>query len=101
AKDAGLDDPTDEDLRRFDKKRENKKVRNEEWQSKTDADSRIAKMKDGTTHLAYKAEHVIDLKSDLVVAATVHPADHDDRDTLCDSVLEAQQNLQAAGSEVE
>lgn len=100
AKDAGLDDPTDEELHRFDKNRPDKKVSNAEWESKTDTDSRIAKMKDGTTHLAYKAEHVIDLQSDLVVAATVHPADHDDRDTLCDSVLEAQQNLQAAGSKV-
>jgi transposase len=101
AQDAGLEDPSDEDLRRFDKKRPDKKVSNAEWQSKTDADSRIAKMKDGTTHLAYKAEHVVDLKSDLVVAATVHPADHADQETLCDSVLEGQQNLQAAGSEVE
>jgi transposase len=100
AQDAGLDDPTDEALRRFDKNRPDKKVSNAEWQSKTDADSRIAKMKDGTTHLAYKAEHVVDLKSDLVVAATVHPADHADMDTLCDSVLVAQQHVQAAGSDV-
>jgi len=100
AQDAGLDDPTDEDLRHFDKNRPDKKVSNAEWQSKTDADSRIAKMKDGTTHLAYKAEHVVDLKSDLVVGATVHPADHADMDTLCDSVLAAQQHLQAAGSAV-
>lgn len=49
------------ELRKFDKTRDNKRVSNEEWQSPTDADSRIAKMKDGTTHLAYKAEHVVDL----------------------------------------
>lgn len=98
AQDAGLDDPTDDELRRFDKNRSDKKVSNAAWESKTDTDSRIAKMKDGTTHLAYKAEHVIDLRSDLVVGATVHPADHADMDTLCDSVLEGQQNLQAAGS---
>jgi hypothetical protein len=101
AKEAGIENPTDEELRRFDKQRENKKVSNDEWQSPTDPDSRIAKMKDGTTHLAYKAEHVVDLKSDLVVGATVQPADHADVETLCDSVLEAQQNLQAAGSEVQ
>jgi len=28
-------------------------------------------MKDGRTHLAYKAEHVVDLKSDLVLAAEI------------------------------
>jgi transposase len=101
AQDAGIEEPTDEDLRRFDKQRPNKKVSNEEWESATDPDSRITKMKDGTTHLAYKAEHVVDLKSDLVLEATIHPADQGDADTLCDSVLHAEINLQAAGSEVQ
>ena len=44
--------PTDEELRRYDKGRKNKKVSNDEWVSSTDPDSRIARMKDGTTHLA-------------------------------------------------
>ena len=30
-------------------------------------------MKDGRTHLAYKAEHVVDLKSDLILAAEILP----------------------------
>ena len=51
-----LEDPSDEDLRRFDKKRKGKKTSNKEWQSSTDQDSRVTKMKDGRTHLAYKAE---------------------------------------------
>ena len=89
--------PTDEDLRRFDKRRK-KKVSNEEWQSTTDPDSRIARMKDGRTHLAYKAEHVVDLQTDMVLAAEIHPADHGDSQTMVDSVVEAQANLQAAGS---
>jgi transposase len=95
------DKPTDEEVRRFDKKRKNKKVSNDEWVSPQDPESRIAKMKDGRTHLAYKAEHVVDLKSDLVLAAEIHPADAADTDTLADSVMEAQANLQAAGSQVE
>jgi transposase len=99
AKDAGIENPTDEELRRFDKNRPDKKVSNEEWQSKTDADSRIAKMKDGTTHLAYKAEHVVDLDSEFVLSARITPANHSDQETLVDSVMEAQMNLDAAGSE--
>jgi transposase len=67
AKEAGIEHPTAEDLRRFDKKRADKKVSNQEWESPTDPDSRITKMKDGTTHLAYKAEHVVDVKTDLTV----------------------------------
>src|SRR5204862_4369015 len=46
------DPPSDEELRKFDKSRTNKKVSNEEWTSPTDPDSRIARMKDGTTQLA-------------------------------------------------
>jgi transposase len=97
----GIENPTDEEIRRFDMKRKNKKVSNKEWQSPTDEDSRIAKMKDGTTHLAYKAEHVVDLDSELVLAAAVHPADASDPSTLVGSVLEAQANLVLAGSEQE
>lgn len=93
--------PTDEELRRFDKQRKNKKVSNEEWVSQTDPDSRIAQMKDGRTHLAYKAEHVVDLDSQLIVAAEIYSANQGDAETLVDSVMQAQENLQQAGSEVE
>jgi transposase len=91
-------EPNDEEVRRYDKKRKDKKVSNEEWVSKTDPDSRIAHMKDGRTHLAYKAEHVVDLKSDLVLAAEITPANQGDTQTMTDSVLQAQLNLQGAGS---
>ena len=46
-------------------------------------------MKDGRTHLAYKAEHVVDLESDLVLAAEIYPANRADTDTLVDSVMQA------------
>jgi transposase len=95
------EEPTDEELRRFDKRRKNKRVSNEEWVSTSDPESRITRMKDGTTHLAYKAEHVVDLESEFVLAATVHEGHAADTDTLCDSLIEAQLNLDAAGSEVE
>jgi transposase len=97
----GVENPTDEELRRFDRQRKDKRVSNEEWMSKTDADSRIAKMKDGRTHLAYKAEHVIDLETELVLAAPIYHADTGDADTLVDSVMEAQMNLSEAGIDVE
>ena len=98
AAEAGIDNPTDEDLRRFDRQRKGKKVSNEEWVSPADPDSRIAKMKDGTTHLAYKAEHVVDLETELIVAAPVYPADQPDSATLLESVVEAQVHLLEAES---
>ena len=97
----GVENPTDEELRRFDKQRKDKRVSNEEWMSKTDPDSRITKMKDSRTHLAYKAEHVVDLDTELVLAASIRHADDGDADTMVDSVMEAQMNLREAGVEVE
>ena len=93
--------PTDEELRRFDKTRKNKKVSNDEWVSETDPESRIAKMKDGTTHLAYKAEHVVDLETELILAAEIYPANQHDTATLEDSVIQAEVHQQEAGSERE
>ena len=98
AAEAGIDNPTDEELRRFDRQRQGKKVSNEEWTSPSDPDSRIAKMKDGSTHLAYKAEHVVDLKTELVLAAEVYPADQADSATLLGSVMTAHVNLREAES---
>jgi transposase len=95
------DKPSDEEVRRYDKTRKNKKVSNEEWVSSTDAESRIAQMKDGRTHLAYKAEHVVDLKTDLVLAAQITPADQGDSHTMADSLMQAQINLAQAGSDQE
>ena len=94
------EEPSDDELRRYDKKRK-KTVSNEDWVSKTDPDARITKMKDGRTHLAYKAEHVVDLDSEILLAAEIRPADHADQHTLVDSVIEAKINLEAAGSDVE
>ena len=100
AQEAGIENPTDEQLRRFDRKRK-KKGSNKEWASATDADSRIAKMKDGRTHLAYKAEHAVDRDSGLVLSAAIHPADQGDAATLVDSLLRTQIILVRAGLEIE
>jgi transposase len=96
---AAEEEPSDEEIRRFDKNRKDKKVSNDEWVSPTDPEAKITKMKDGTTHLAYKAEHVVDLDSDLILAAEIRPATDADQQTLVDSVLQAEENLQAAGME--
>jgi transposase len=94
-------EPSDEEIRRFDKKRKNKRVSNDEWVSPSDPESRITQMKDGRTHLAYKAEHVVDLKGDVILAAAIYPADQADTQTLVDSVMEAVENVKQAGAEVE
>jgi transposase len=82
ARESGIATPTTDDLVRLDRARKGKTLSNEEWTSKTDPDARIAKMKDGRTHLAYKPEHAVDLDTGVIVAAALHPADHGDTTTL-------------------
>jgi transposase len=98
----GIKDPSSEEVRRFDKQRQGKKVPNEEWVSESDPEARITKMKDGTTHLAYKAEHVVDLETNAILAAEIYAGDHADSQTLEDSVNHAQTNLNEAetGAEI-
>jgi transposase len=61
AQESGVETPTAEDLARFDRKRKSKTLSNADWKNPIDPDAKIAKMKDGTTHLAYKPEHAVDL----------------------------------------
>ena len=61
-------------------------------------DARIARMKDGTTHLAYKPEHAIDLDTGAVVAAEVHAADEGDTTTLTGTLDAARRNLTRVGA---
>jgi transposase len=98
AQGEGMENPSDEDLRRFDRKRKNKKVGNAEWASPIDPDSRIMQLKDGRTHFSYKAEHAIDMASDLAVVAAIYPGDTADGDSLLMTVQTAQDTLAALGS---
>ena len=82
AKESGVETPTIDDLVRLDRKRKGKKLSNKDWTSPTDPDAKIARMKDGTTHLAYKPEHAVDLDTGVIVAAPIRTADEGDTTTL-------------------
>ena len=101
AKAEGIENPTEEDLRRIDRKRKDKKVSNEDWENPHDPDARIARMKDGRTHLAYKAEHAVDLETEAIVAAHVTYADRGDAQTGGEAIILAQLNLVQSGSQAE
>ena len=99
AKQSGIETPAVEDLARVDKNRKGKKLSNKDWKSARDEDARIARMKDGTTHLAYKPEHAVDLDTGAVVAAEIHSADKGDTTTLSKTLDEAKANLAEVGAE--
>src|SRR5665213_1701156 len=88
AKASGMETPTREDLARLDRKRK-KRTSNKEWKSPIDEDARVAKMKNGSTHLAHKAEHAVDLDSGAVVAVTLQAADKGDTATMDETLIEA------------
>jgi len=93
AQESGMENPTEEDARRFDRKRSGRKTSNKEWASATDSDARIAKLKDGRTRLAYKSEHVVDLETGAIVGVAVHPADRSDTATIEETLEMAEENL--------
>ena len=95
AKESGIETPTAEDLVRLDRNRKGKKLSNADWQSPTDPDARIAKLKDGRTHLAYKPEHAMDLDTGAVVAAELHAADQGDTTTMPGTLASAAEHLAA------
>ena len=97
AQESGVETPTIDDLVRLDRKRKGKKLSNEDWTSKIDPDAKIARMKDGSTHLAYKPEHVVDLDTGVIVAAPIHPADEGDTTTLPGTLEAAARNLAEVG----
>ena len=75
-------------LLRMDRKR-TKKTSNEDWESPSDGEAEITKLKDGRTALAYKAENAVDMETGAIVAVTTHGGAAADTATVQDTVIEA------------
>jgi transposase len=75
-------------LRRMDRKRR-KKTSNEDWESPSDGEAEITKLKDGRTALAYKAENAVDMETGAIVAVTTHGGTAADTATVEATVIEA------------
>src|ERR1700738_3213223 len=97
---SGIATPTREDLARLDRKRK-KKTSNKDWKHPWDPDAKIAKMKDGRTHLAYKAEHAVDLETGALVAVTLQDADQGDTTTIIETVIAAAEQSEDAQAAVQ
>lgn len=97
---SGIETPTRADLAKLDRKRPNKGS-NADWMHPYDPDARITKMKDGRTHLAYKAEHAIDMDTGALVAVTLQEADKGDTESIDQTIEEADENLEEAAQEPE
>ena len=91
---SGVETPTRAELARFDRSRKNKKTSNKDWQSPQDPDAKIAKMKDGRTHLAHKVEHGVDMDTGAVVSVTVQDASDGDTATLPGTLIMAAEQVE-------
>ena len=60
-----------------------------------DPEAGITKLKDGRTHLAYKAEHAVDLETGAVVAVTVATGDAGDTETILETLPQAGEHIAA------
>src|SRR5712692_4443958 len=96
---SGIKTPTREALARLDRKRK-KKTSNKDWTSPADPDARVAKMKDGRTHLAHKAEHAVDLDTGAIVAVTLQGADQGDTTTIVETAKAAAEQIEDAQVDV-
>jgi transposase len=96
---SGIETPTREQLARLDRKRK-KKTSNKDWKHPGDPDAKVAKMKDGRTHLAHKAEHAIDLETGAIVAVTLQGADRGDTTTMAATATAAAEQIEAAQAAV-
>ena len=94
---SGLTTPTRAELARFDRTRK-KKGSNADWTHPHDPDAKIAKMKDGRTHLAHTAEHAVDLETGAIVGVTVQDASAGDTTTLVDTLVTAAEQVEAVGA---
>ena len=90
----GVETPTRADLARFDRSRKNKKTSNKEWKSPQDPDAKVAKMKDGRTHMAHKAEHGVDMDTGAIVSVTVQDASDGDTATLPETLIMAAEQVE-------
>ena len=92
AQESGIATPTREQLAKLDRKRV-RKGSNDDWVNPHDPEAGITKLKDGRTHLAYKAEHAVDLETGAVVAVTVAAGDAGDTTTILETLPQAGEHL--------
>ena len=90
---AGIDPNDDKAVRQFDRKRPGKKLSNEQFKNRHDADAKISRQK-GKTDLIYKPEHSVDMDSGVIIQAQLVAADSADSVELPERIQSVQDSLE-------
>jgi len=98
---AGVDTKDAAAVRRFDKKRPNRKTSNDEWVNPHDPDAKVGRTKRGATRMIYKPEHVVDLDTGAILDVDVRPGDEHDTENLAERVMAAESRITEALGETE
>src|SRR3979411_325942 len=97
---SGIETPTRADLARLDRKRK-KKTSNKDWKYPWDPDAKIAKMKDGRTHLAHKAEHAVDLETGALLAVTLQGGSAGDTNTVHETLTQCGEHIREVAADTD
>ena len=89
----GIDPNDDKAVRQFDRKRPGKKLSNEQFKNRHDADAKISRQK-GKTDLIYKPEHSVDMDSGVIIQAQLVEADRADSVALPQRIESVQKCLE-------
>jgi transposase len=89
---AGVDPSDDQAVRQFDRKRPGKKLSNEQFKNRHDADAKISRHK-GKTDLIYKPENSVDMESGVIIQAQLVAAERADSVALAQRIDSVQECL--------
>ena len=92
---AGIAPADTKAVRRFDKKRPDRKTSNREWVNPHEPEAKVGRTKDGACDMIHKPEHVSDLDSGAIILPQVRPGD------AADSVGVAERVMAAVGTLME
>lgn len=97
---SGIETPTRQDLAKLDRKRP-KKGSNADWVHPLEPEAQITKMKDGSTHLAHKQEHGVDMDTGAILGVTLHGGAKHDTKTVDETIVVVEDNLTEVHEQVD
>lgn len=86
----GVDSEDKQAVRTFDRKREDKKMSNDEWHSPNDPEAKIGPTKQGKIKMVHKTEHVVDMETGAILKVTTLPGHQPDDQGMSDHIEDVQ-----------
>lgn len=93
---AGVDPEDTDAVRRFDAKRPDKKMSNDDWEHPEDPDARIGQTKEKSTKMIYQQEHTVDMETGAIIDVQVRHADQGEAAGMAERVQDAERQMNHA-----